>query len=158
MNPITGRPERACRTTQAAPSMHNEAFPPAHLLLFDGVCKHCNGLVRFIIRHDRKAMFRFAPLQSPYAARILARHGDVPNGTDTLVYIRHGQPLERSTAALYIARDLGWPWRAAYILILLPRMLRDAAYNLIARYRYRWAGRRQRCMVPGPEIRDRFVA
>lgn len=148
----------AGRTAQAAQRMQHEAFTPGHLLLFDGVCNLCNGLVRFILRHDRKTMFRFAPLQSPYAARILAGYANLANSPDTLVYLRHGQPLERSTAALYIARDLGWPWRAAFILIPLPRMLRDAIYNLVARNRYRWAGRRQRCMVPGPEIRDRFVA
>ncbi len=131
---------------------------PGHLLLFDGVCNLCNGLVRFIIRHDRRQLFRFAPLQSRTASLLRPAQAADPRAPASLVYYRKGKMLLRSTAALYVARDLGSPWCAAYALILVPRFLRDAAYDLIARKRYRWFGRREQCMVPAAGLQERFLS
>lgn len=131
---------------------------PDHLLLFDGVCNLCNGWVRFVIRQDRTAKFRFAPLQSAAGQALLAQHDlDTPD-LDTLVYFRKGTVLIRSAAALNVARDLGAPWSLAYVGMLVPRPWRDALYHLVARNRFRWFGRRASCMVPTPELRSRFLS
>lgn len=130
---------------------------PDHLLFFDGVCNLCNGLVQFIIRHDKRARFRFAPLQSAAGQRFLRTHGLATGGFDSLVYFRKGDVLTRSTAALNVARDLGGIWAMGHAFILVPRFLRDAAYDLVARTRYRWFGKRGACMVPTAALRARFM-
>ena len=136
-------------------------MPP--LLLYDGVCQLCNRLVQFILRRDRHAIFRFAALQSPLAARILTRHGLNPADLDTVyVVFNHDQPDEslfsRSDALLFALQQLGSIWQpAAFILKLLPRPLRDWAYRLVARHRYRIFGRYQACPLPSEDARSRFL-
>ncbi len=125
---------------------------PERLVLFDGVCNLCSGVVRFIIRHDRRCRFHFAPLQGSTAARL-----GLPANADSLVYLRKDEWLTESAAALAIARDLGWPWRALLVLHAWPRFLRDAAYRFIARHRYRWFGRKAACMVPDAATAARFL-
>mgnify|MGYP003547724190 FL=1 len=99
----------------------------------------------------------FAPLQSATGRQVLQHLAPKAGSSDTLVYHRKGVFLVRSTAALHVARDLGGSWPLAYGLIILPRPLRDALYNLVARKRYRWFGRRDQCMVPSPALRHRFL-
>lgn len=130
---------------------------PTRILYFDGVCNLCTGVVQWIIRRDRKAAFRFASLQGDTGTAFLRAHGRNTAAHDSFIYFRDGRVLDRSTAALHVARDLGFPWNLAYLLILVPRFLRDAVYDLIARNRYRWFGKRESCMVPTEEIRGRFV-
>jgi predicted DCC family thiol-disulfide oxidoreductase YuxK len=142
------------------------ALPPAlpvdpaehPILLFDGVCNLCEGLVRFAIEHDRTGRFRFAPLQSELGRALLVRHGYDPDAIDAVVLVDGAGATDRSTAALRLARDLGAPWRwLAPALLLVPRGLRDAVYDWVARNRYRWFGRRSECLVPTPELRARFL-
>ncbi|HMN06076.1 MAG TPA: DCC1-like thiol-disulfide oxidoreductase family protein [Flavobacteriales bacterium] len=136
-------------------SVQEEAHPlPDHLLLFDGVCNLCNALVRFVIRRDRRGRFRFATLQSAAAHQLLGREAST---SSTFIYWRKGRPLERSTAALNVARDLSGAWPMAYAFMVVPRFLRDPVYDLVARKRYRWFGKRATCMVPTPEISARFL-
>jgi predicted DCC family thiol-disulfide oxidoreductase YuxK len=126
-------------------------------VLFDGVCNLCDGTVQFVIAHDSAARFRFAPLESDAARRMLmecAAEGPLP---DSVALIDEGRLYTRSTAALRIARGLGFPWALIYGLIVVPRPLRDWVYDLIARYRYRWFGRRDSCMMPTAEVRGRFL-
>ena len=120
--------------------------PLYDVILFDGVCNLCNSSVQFVIRRDRRARFKFAPLQSQGEA-----------AGDSIVLVDNGRRYTRSTAALRIARHLDFPWNLAYALIVVPRPLRDAAYDFIARRRYRWFGRRDVCMTPTPELRSRFL-
>ena len=129
---------------------------PEHLLLFDGVCNLCNGLVQFVIRHDKNKRFRFAPMQSASGKRILAQIGET-EPDNTSVYVRKNRILTRSSAALYIARDLGGPWALAYPFILVPGFIRNAVYDFVARNRFKWFGRREQCMVPSQEVDDRFL-
>ncbi|MBB6097698.1 putative DCC family thiol-disulfide oxidoreductase YuxK [Deinobacterium chartae] len=126
------------------------------VILFDGVCNLCNGAVQFILLRDPQARFRFASLQSETGQRLRAA-GQVPEDTDSFVLLEGGRTYLRSDAALCIARGLGGPWRLLYVLILLPRPLRDAVYCLIARNRYRIFGRREACLLPRPEWRSRFL-
>jgi predicted DCC family thiol-disulfide oxidoreductase YuxK len=126
------------------------------LVLFDGVCNLCNGVVQFIIRRDPRGVFQFAPLTSVAAQRALQA---VPTDglLDSIVLVDTGRIYTRSDAALRIARELGFPWMLAYAFVVVPRGLRDWVYDAIAARRYRWFGRRNECMIPTPSIRDRFL-
>ena len=132
------------------------------VILYDGVCGLCNRTVRFVLKHDREGIFRFASLQSTSAREILARHGIAPDAMDTLYLVTElGQAGERvlskSAAALRIAALLRGIWKAAGLLRFLPRFIRDAAYDTIARHRYRWFGKYQSCPLPEARYRDRFI-
>lgn len=129
------------------------------ILLFDGVCNLCSGVTRFVIRHDPPpGKFRFATLQSERGQEILRDHGLPGDVLDTFVMIEGKRAHVRSTAGLRVLRGLGFPWSIFHVLILVPRPLRDAVYDWIARRRYRWFGRKDACMVPTPEILSRFLA
>src|SRR5262245_45818562 len=132
-----------------------EAHP---VILFDGVCNLCNGTVLFVIRRDLKARFRFATLQSATAGSLLQSVTASGEGIpDSVALIESGRLYVRSAAALRIAGRLGFPWRLLAVFLLVPRPLRDWVYDFIARHRYRWFGKREVCMVPTPELRERFL-
>jgi len=138
------------------------------ILLFDGVCGLCNRLVRFILRQDRAQVFRFAALQSPFAVKILTRHGVNPAALDTFYVVLNHDPkaailpaerlLSRSDAVIFILSQLGGLWRCAGpVFAALPGPLRDWIYRLISRNRYRMFGRYDTCPIPGPDVRARFL-
>jgi predicted DCC family thiol-disulfide oxidoreductase YuxK len=139
------------------------------ILLYDGVCGLCNRLVQFVLHRDRDAVFRFAPLQSALAAGILARHGAMSNpnpsvhNLDTVyVVINCDLPdeslLSRSDAILFILKRLSGQWRfAAFLLQVVPKFLRDKAYDVVARHRYRIFGRYDVCPLPREQDRNRFL-
>lgn len=128
----------------------------APLLLFDGECSLCSSAVQFVLRHERDAELRFAPLQSAVGQERLRAHGLADAELDSLVVIVDGRALVRSNAALELARHLG-PWRMLRVLRFVPRRLRDWVYDWIARNRYRWFGKRDACWMPQPEQRGRFL-
>jgi predicted DCC family thiol-disulfide oxidoreductase YuxK len=124
--------------------------PDANIILFDGACNLCNRSVRFLIRHDRKAAFKFAALQTDAGRRLCREFGLDPD-PDTLqsfILVRGERIYRRSDAALECVRVLGGAWRLLTIFGLLPRGLRDWAYAKLAQNRYRWFGRRDRCLPP----------
>ena len=130
------------------------------IILFDGVCNLCSGVVRFIVARDPKAHFRFAALQSDAARRACAEVGATPPAAvdpDTIIVIADGRALERSAAALAIAARLPFPWPMFGVFRILPRALRDWLYRLVAKNRYRWFGKSDTCMMPTPELRARFL-
>jgi predicted DCC family thiol-disulfide oxidoreductase YuxK len=133
------------------------------ILLYDGVCGLCNRFVQFTLRRDRNATFHFAWLQGALAASILARHSANPTDLDTVyVVVNYELPdeylLSRSQAVLFVLGQLGGFWRpVASLLQLLPKFLRDAAYNAIARNRYRIFGRSEVCVLPNDLDRSRFL-
>lgn len=127
------------------------------IVLFDGVCNLCNGAVTFIIRNDPKRRFRFAALQSPVGQTLLQRHR-LPTATlNSLVLIEGEHAFTKSTAALRIARRLGYLWPVAFLFILVPRPLRDFCYDLIGKNRYRMFGKREACMIPSTDLNARFL-
>lgn len=128
------------------------------IVLFDGVCNFCNSSVNFIIERDRAGYFKFAPLQSEIGEKLLAENGVDRVETDSVVLIEDGKVYTHSTAALRVARRLDGAWRWLSYLTFVPRVVRDAAYKLFARYRYRLFGKKDECMLPSPEIRARFLA
>ncbi|UOQ52644.1 thiol-disulfide oxidoreductase DCC family protein [Hymenobacter cellulosivorans] len=129
-------------------------------ILFDGVCNLCNGFVQFVIQRDAPGHFRFASLQSAAGQALLAEHGLRlgPAGPETVMLVERGRIFTHSTAVLRIARQLGGPWALLYAFIVVPKPLRDAAYRFVARHRYQWFGQREACMLPTPELRQRFLA
>lgn len=126
------------------------------IILFDGACSLCSGSVTFILRRDRRRRFRFAALQSPAARRLLGdRHPiELP---DSLILLQGGRLFTRSAAALRIARQLRFPWPCFAALWLVPRPLRDWAYDVLARRRHRWFGRRDACLLPDPRWQELFL-
>ena len=127
------------------------------VLLFDGVCNLCNGIVRFVIRFDAGGEFLFAPLQSDVGQALLERHDLPTEDFDSFVLVEDGDVTTKSTAALKVARRLDGPWPLAYPLVYLPEGVRDRVYDLVAEYRYQVFGKKEQCPVPEPEIRDRFA-
>ena len=133
----------------------------APILLYDGHCGFCDGLVQFVLKHDRRGELRFATLQGGYGQRAIARHPEIA-GVDSLILIEGADtPAERvyvrSDGALRLLRHMGGVWRPLSALRVVPRFIRDAAYDLFARYRYRLFGRYDTCPVPSAEQRARFL-
>ena len=130
------------------------------IILFDGVCNLCSGIVRFVIARDPHARCRFASLQSDAARAACAKVGyDLPASAtpSTIVVIEGGRALERSDAVLAIARRMRFPWPVLSVFGVLPRGLRDVLYGFVARNRYRWFGRDEACRAPGAELQERFL-
>jgi predicted DCC family thiol-disulfide oxidoreductase YuxK len=129
----------------------------AAIVLFDGVCNFCNSSVNFIIERDKAGYFKFAPLQSEIGESLITEHGIDPEKTDSIILVEDGAVFTHSTAALRIAKRLSAAWPAFYAAIIVPRPLRDAAYKLFAKHRYRLFGKQDQCMIPTPEVRSRFL-
>lgn len=127
-----------------------------HIILFDGVCNLCNWSVRFVIKRDFKRKFRFAALQSDIGRAMVKDIKELPPGSSTIIYLKGDSQYIKSTAVLHILKEIGGFWQMLYIGIIIPKPIRDFFYNLIAKYRYRIFGKRKDCIIPGPEIKDRF--
>ena len=133
------------------------------VLLYDGTCGFCDATLKFVLRVDRRAHLRFAPLDGDFAAAVIARHPELA-GVDSVVYVEDpGGPGERvsvrSDAALHVADYLGGPWRAfGAVARVVPAPVRDWSYDRFAAVRYRLFGRVDSCAIPPPEVRSRFVA
>ena len=127
------------------------------LILFDGVCNLCNWSVQFILKRDKNKKFLFAPLQGKKGQEILQKFNLPANYLNSFILAEGGKIYTRSTAALRMLKILGRGWNIFYAFIIIPPFIRNGAYNLIAKYRYKWFGKREQCMVPGPEVRERFI-
>jgi predicted DCC family thiol-disulfide oxidoreductase YuxK len=135
---------------------------PAQLVLYDGVCGFCNGSVRWLIERDVDARLHYAPLQGETAAALRARHPEIPNELDTIVFVESAPGGERvwlrSAAIFRVLRELSLPWRwFSFLRWLLPRALWDVAYQAFATRRYRWFGKLDVCPIPPPALRARFL-
>jgi len=126
------------------------------IVLFDGVCNFCNETVNFIIRHDRDKKFRFAPLQSEIGRGYRAKYS-IGENVDSIVLIENDRAFTHSTAVLRILRTLGGLISAAFVFTVIPSPVRDWLYKTFAKYRYRLFGKKDVCMVPTPDIRERFI-
>lgn len=125
------------------------------VILFDGVCNFCNSSINFIIEHDKKGYFKFAPLQSGIGKTLVDKFG--LNNVDSIILVVDDKAYTHSTAALKFIKHLDGIWSWAYIFIIIPRPIRDFFYKLIAANRYRLFGKKDVCMMPTPEIRSRFL-
>ena len=127
------------------------------VILFDGVCVLCSGLVRFVIRHDPQGRYAFAAVQSPAGRALLRANGMPLTDWETNVLVRDARIYVKSRAVLEIVAGLGGPWVLLGLGRALPRRPLDRLYDVIARNRYRWFGQRDTCMMPDPDIRRRFL-
>lgn len=127
------------------------------IVVFDGVCALCSGWVRFLLRHDRRGVFRFAAMQEPVGRGLLIAHGIDPDDPVSFLLVDKSTGWHDSDGVIEVLRRLGGAWRLAGLLRIIPKRPRDAAYRLLARNRYRVFGRRDSCMLPRPEARDRFL-
>jgi predicted DCC family thiol-disulfide oxidoreductase YuxK len=130
---------------------------PEAIVLFDGFCRMCSFIVRFVYARDPHARLRFAPLQSEAGQALLRRFGLAADRMDTFVLVEGDRCFTRSTAALRLVRRLRGLWPLLYAGIAVPRPLRDAVYGFAAKRRYRWFGRSDACMLPTPDLKRRFL-
>ena len=128
------------------------------IILFDGVCNLCDSVVQYVIKRDKKDVFRFVALQSALGTEIINRIGIDPANIDSIILYEPGIAYYyKSEAALEIAKTLGGFTALAYALRILPLSIRNAAYDYIARNRYKWYGKKDICMVPGVEVQKKFL-
>ena len=127
------------------------------VILFDGVCKLCNGFVKFIIKRDKKKHFRFAALQSDYAKNIEKKYELSLADLNTVILIKNGKIYTKSSAILHIAGGLGFPYSLAICFFIIPPFIRNYGYDYVAKNRYRWFGKLDTCTLPSGDIKGRFI-
>jgi predicted DCC family thiol-disulfide oxidoreductase YuxK len=132
------------------------------VLLYDGLCGFCDTTVQFILSRDSRGTMKFSPLQGEFAASILRQRPELQS-VDSLILVEsaddgtHPRVRMRSDAVLGVAKYLGWPWKGAVLLHVVPGFVRDWGYDLFARNRYRWFGKHDACPIPSPAQRARFL-
>lgn len=127
------------------------------IIVFDAECVLCSANAAFVLKHDRRGHFRLAAQQGEAGTALYRQFGIDPADPETLIVVSGGEAARYSDAVFAIARGLGWPWRAACALRIVPRVVRDPLYRLIARNRYRLFGKRETCWMPSPEQRGRLL-
>ena len=128
-----------------------------HIILFDGICNLCNKVVQFVIKRDRQQLFQFASLQSEAGSALLKEMNMPEDNFNTVVYICNNKAYIKSDAALKIAASLPFPINLSIIFKIVPKFIRDAVYDFIAKNRYRFFERKAECMIPNPELSKRFL-
>lgn len=129
---------------------------PDKVVLFDGVCNFCESSVQFILRHDKTGSLRFASLQSEIGQQLLTAYG-ISHELQSVVFVESGKTYTKSAAAFRIARYFdGW-WKLLLVFSILPAFITDFGYDIIAKNRYRWFGKKDACMIPSADIRSRFL-
>ncbi|MFC5045677.1 thiol-disulfide oxidoreductase DCC family protein [Aquimarina hainanensis] len=128
------------------------------IILFDGVCNLCNNAVNFIIKHDKNDMFRYASLQSDIGIQLAKERNIDATKLDSILLIDPGVAYyHKSSAALHIAKHLSGAYPLIYAGIILPKFFRDWMYDLIAKNRYKWFGKKNSCMIPTPQLKALFI-
>lgn len=127
------------------------------IILFDGVCNFCNSSVNKIIKYDKKNKFKFAALQSDTGKKILEKHAIDSTKIDSIILIENDNAFIKSTAVLKIAKHLSGLYPIAYGFIIIPAFVRNIVYNFIARNRYKWFGKKNSCMIPTAEVKEKFI-
>jgi predicted DCC family thiol-disulfide oxidoreductase YuxK len=127
------------------------------LIVFDGVCVLCSGFVRMVVKLDHKSRFRFATAQSPFGEALFQKYGLRTDSYETNLVIIDGGAFTRLDSFVAAMSELGWPWRAAKLLLLVPRPLRDWLYDRIAKNRYALFGRKDSCDIPSAQLRSRMI-
>ena len=127
------------------------------IILFDGVCNFCNNSVNFIIKNDSKKYFKFAPSQSEIAQALFRKYKIEKDKIDSVILIEDEKVYIYTTSSLRIARKLDGLLPVFYVFIIVPAFIRDFFYKLFAKNRYRLFGQKDVCMMPTPEVRERFL-
>ena len=127
------------------------------IILFDGVCNLCNSSVQFTIKRDKNELLKFASLQSEVGEALLEKYNLKGDTIDSVVFIENGKAYTESTAAIKVARHLGFPWNLLQVFLIFPAALRNIVYQWIARNRYKWFGKKDSCMLPDASMQARFL-
>ena len=127
------------------------------IILFDGVCNLCNGAVDFFIRHDKKDIFRYAALQSEIGIELQKKLNIDHENIESFILIDGNKYYKKSTAALRVAGMIGFPFNLLYPLLVVPPFIRNGVYDIIAKFRYKWFGKKSTCRIPTPEERKKFL-
>ncbi|MGH2666175.1 thiol-disulfide oxidoreductase DCC family protein [Flavobacterium sp.] len=128
------------------------------IILFDGVCNLCNSSVQYVIKHDKKDIFRFVSLQSETGQKILDHIGISRANIDSIVLYEPGKAYYyKSTAALEITRNLGGFFTYGSVFKIIPAGIRNIVYDYVAKNRYKWYGKQESCMIPTPELKAKFL-
>ena len=133
---------------------------PEHkkLILFDGVCNLCDASVQYIIKHDRKDVFRYTALQSEVGQEIISKFNIDTSKTDSILLYSQDKGISyKSTAALKIAGKLDFPINLMVVFLVVPAFIRNWVYDYIAKNRYKWYGKKEACMIPTPELKSKFL-
>lgn len=128
------------------------------IILFDGICNLCNDSVLKVIQNDKKNVFLFASLQSNIGKEIIAHLGIDINSIDSIILYEPGVSYDiKSTAALKIMKEFKGIWLLTQVFMVLPENFRNVVYNFIAKNRYKWFGKKEQCMIPTPELKEKFL-
>jgi predicted DCC family thiol-disulfide oxidoreductase YuxK len=128
------------------------------VILFDGVCNLCNNSIQFIIKRDKKDVFRYAALQSEIGQKLISERNIDTSKVDSIILIELGIAFyTKSDAALEIGQSFGGFWRVLSVFNLIPSSLRNIVYDFVAKNRYRWFGRKDACMIPTPDLKAKFL-
>ncbi|MEH6763013.1 MAG: thiol-disulfide oxidoreductase DCC family protein [Aequorivita antarctica] len=127
------------------------------IILFDGVCNLCNGAVTYIIKHDKKNVFKFAALQSEIGKQLVAKFNIDTKKVDSIILIDDEKHYEKSSAALHITKNLSGAYPLLFGFMIVPKFFRNAVYDYIARNRYKWFGKKESCMIPTKELKAKFL-
>lgn len=127
------------------------------VLLFDGVCNLCNGVVQFVIKRDPEGRFKFSSLQSNTGQELLEKFNLPTTDFESFVLIEGDRYYKKSTAALRLFKKLGGGWQLLYAFMIIPAPIRDFFYSLVANNRYKVFGRADQCWIPTPDLRARFL-
>ena len=127
------------------------------IVLFDGVCNLCNSSVRFILKRDKKNQFLFGSLQGKTGQAYLKKFNLPYNAFNSFLLVENERLYTSSAAALRMLKHLGGGWSWLYAFIIVPAFIRDAAYSLVAKNRYKWFGKKEECWVPLPAFREKFL-
>ncbi|MRJ10088.1 DUF393 domain-containing protein [Ornithobacterium rhinotracheale] len=127
------------------------------IIFFDGVCNLCDGLVQFILKRDKNKIFKFSSLQSNFAQKKIAEFGENAQNLNAIFYLKDEKLFSQSQAVLEIAKDLGFPYRIISVFQVFPHSFRDFLYQRVAKNRYKLFGQKNECMLPTPELKNRFL-
>ena len=127
------------------------------IILFDGVCNLCNGAVTYIIKRDKKNVFRFAALQSEIGQQLISKFNIDTSKVDSIILIDGEKHYEKSSAALHIAKNLSGAYPLLFGFMIVPKFIRNAVYDYIAKNRYKWFGKKEICMIPTAELKAKFL-
>ena len=132
-------------------------YKKKEIILFDGLCNLCNGSVNFILKRDRIGIFKFVSLQSDIGIELTNKYNIDTNVVDSILLIKNDKVFIKSSAVLEILKDMTIGWRVFRIGLIIPKVIRDYMYDVIAKYRYRIFGKKDECPIPPKDVRDRFL-
>jgi predicted DCC family thiol-disulfide oxidoreductase YuxK len=128
-----------------------------NIILFDGICNFCNYWVNFALKNNKKKNLLFSPLQGIFAKNALHKFGLDTTSLTSVIFIKDDKIYTQSSAVFRISKELNWPWKILFAFIIIPKFIRDFIYNIFAKNRYKWYGKKETCRIPTKEERERFL-